>query len=66
MIQVSNEIKDAERQKSQLEVDVKTMKQGIKHQQKYLHQLTGDMDYEGKLDMLKQELEEVKAQYKAA
>jgi len=42
------------------------MKSGIKHQQKYLNQICGDADYDTKLDMLKQELEEVKGQYKKA
>lgn len=42
-------------------IDVKTMRSGIKHQQKYLNQISGDADYDAKLDQLKQELEEVKA-----
>jgi len=36
MVTVSNEIWDAERVKKELEIDVKTMKKGIKHQEKFL------------------------------
>ncbi len=53
MVQVANELRDTERIKKELETDVKTMKAGIKHQDKFLQQLMGDTDYEQKIEELK-------------
>ena len=64
MVTIGNELRDAERIKKELVEDVKTMKRGIKHQEKFLQQIMGDAGFEEKIEDLKAQIEEVKQQYK--
>lgn len=40
------------------------MKKGIKHQERFLTQIMGDTDYDQKIEDLKQQIEEIKLNYK--
>lgn len=64
MIDMKNQLRDTDRQKKALELDVATMEKNIRHQQKYLNQMAGDTDYEDKIRQLKDTLEDQKKAYK--
>ena len=61
---LNNELKDAERVKIQLENDIRVLQRKAGYQGKAIGKLTGEVDYEGKLSSLAEELEWLKEEHK--
>lgn len=64
MVNVNNELKDAERRRKALEDEVKILKKNNKYQEKALGKLADDTDYESKMHTLSEELNNLKDEYK--
>ena len=64
MVNVNNELKDAERRRKELEDEVRILKKNNKYQEKALGKLADDTDYESKMQALSNELASLKEQYK--
>lgn len=64
MVHVNNELKDAERIKSQLEDEVRILQKNNDYQAKALGKLADDVDYETKITTLNTELNTLREEYK--
>ena len=64
MADISNELKDSERIRKELEDWLKVLQKNNKQQEKALTKLTDDTDYESKIRALSDELKSLKEQYR--